>query len=76
MTKRVIKLSQQEGQQVQPSCCFKLSLCSKLLQRKSNAAIDVSILIMPGQLYPVVSLNPLYLTFGKESSAELHLLPW
>ncbi|CAL8468915.1 g8456 [Coccomyxa elongata] len=45
MAKRVIKLSQQEGQQVQLSCCFKLSLCSKLLQRKSNAAIDQESLV-------------------------------
>lgn len=57
MAKRVIKLSQLEGQQVQLSCCFKLSFCSKLLQRKNDAAIDVRILIMPGQPYPVVSIT-------------------
>ncbi|BDA43089.1 probable E3 ubiquitin-protein ligase BAH1-like 1 at C-terminar half [Coccomyxa sp. Obi] len=45
MAKRVIKLSQQEGQQVQLTCCFRLSICSKLLQRRSNAAIDKDSLV-------------------------------
>lgn len=75
MAKRVIKLSQQEGQQVQLSCCFKLSLCSKLLQRKSNAAIDVCILIMPCQLYPVASLTDRLPLLAKTTALNIICCP-